>query len=109
MLFERVKGAKLVLRGKANSKASVALGMKVNKKLLTYYKETLVSDDGYVTFILPYSCYFNNGVISTGEFYNISLTSDETGRNIAGKVSIKEVDVTSGNQVATSSIFLFRG
>ena len=107
MLFERVKGAKLVLKGKPNTIASVNFGLKVNKKFFNYHKESKINENGYVTFILPYSCYYNNGIVSTGELFEISLISDETGRKKTGKVSIKEKDVIAGNQVATNSIILF--
>ena len=108
ILFERVPGAKLVLRGKPDSVAVVSLGFKVGNRFFNYRKEKKVSGSGYVCFNLPYSCYFNNGVVSTGELYDISLVSHETNKNSVGKVSIKEEDVISGNIVATSSIFIFK-
>ena len=108
MLFERVKGAKLVLKGKPNTVASINFGFKVNNMFFNYHKESTTNENGYVTFVLPYSCYYNNGIVSTGELFDISLISNETGRKIIGKVSIKENDVITGNQVATNSIILFK-
>ena len=108
MLFERVKGAKLVLKAKPSSMASVSLGIKLKKNFFTYRKESKVSDDGYVTFNLPYSCFFNNGTLSTRELYDISLVSCETGNRVVGKVSIKEKDVVEGNVVATNSVVIFK-
>ncbi|MBP5470268.1 MAG: hypothetical protein J6Z11_13600, partial [Candidatus Riflebacteria bacterium] len=108
MLFERVKGAKLVLKGKPNTEASINFGFKVNNKFINYHKESKTNENGYVTFVLPYSCYYNNGIVSTGELFDISLISNETGKKIIGKVSIKENDVITGNQVATNSIILFK-
>ncbi len=108
ILFERVKGAKLILEAKPNSTANISLGIKVRNKIFEYRKEAKVSENGYVSFIIPYSCYFNNGVVSTGEICNISLVSRETDKNISGKVSIKERDVILGNQIATKSILIFK-
>ena len=108
MLFERVPGAKLILHGRPDSVAVVSLGFKVGNRFFNYRKEKRVSDSGFVCFNLPYSCYFNNGIVSTGELYNISLVSHETNKNSVGKVSIKEEDVVSGNIVATSSIIIFK-
>ena len=108
MVFERVKGAKLVLQGKPNTMASVSLGIRLTKNNFNYQKELKVSDEGYVTFNLPYSCYYNNKIITTGELYDISLVSRETGRKVSGKVSVKEKDVIEGNYIATNSIILFK-
>ena len=108
ILFERVKGAKLVLEAKPNSTARISLGIKLKDKILEYRKEAKAAENGYVCFVIPYSCYFNNGIVSTGELCNISLVSRETDRNVSGKVSIKEEDVISGNQIATNSILIFK-
>ena len=108
ILFERVKGAKLLLEAKPNSTAYISLGIKVRNKMFEYYKEAKVDESGYVSFIIPYSCYFNNGVISTGEIYNISLVSRETGKNVSGKFSIKEKDVILGNQIDNKNILIFK-
>ena len=108
MLFERVKGAKLVLQAKPNSMATVTLKIRLKKNFFNYRKELKVPDDGYVTFNLPYSCYFNNGTFSTNELYDISLVSCETGKKVVGKVSIKEKDVVEGNVVATNSVVIFK-
>ena len=108
-LFERVPGAKLILSGKPNSDASVSLKIMVSgKRLFNYRQEKRVSDSGVVNFTLPYSCYFNNEVVATGEFYEISLVSHETNKKVVGKVSIKETDVVRGNLIATSSIIIFK-
>ena len=108
MLFEVVKGARLVLHGKPDSIASITLGMKIGNRFVTFRKETKVAENGYVTFILPYSCFYNNGIVFTGELYDISLVSHETNKRVKGRVAIKEADVIAGNQVATNSIFIFK-
>ncbi len=108
MIFERVKGAKLVLHAKPNTLATISFGLKVGMRFLNYRKETKVPENGYATLTVPYSCYFNNGIVSTGELCNISLVSHETNKMLTGKVSIKEADVIAGNQVATGSIVIFK-
>ena len=109
MLFERVPGAKLVLSGNPDSDASVTLKIVVGgKRVFNYRQEKRVPESGVATFILPYSCCFNNGVVFTGEFYDISLVSHETNKKVLGKVSIKESDIVRGNLVATSSIVIFK-
>ncbi|MBR4571574.1 MAG: hypothetical protein IKO19_13025 [Candidatus Riflebacteria bacterium] len=108
MLFEVVKGARLILKAQPNSTASISLHMRIGKKFGAYQKEVKVSEDGYVCFILPYSCYFNNGIVSTGELYDFFIVSHETGKRVKGRVSIKEADVIAGNQVATGSVVIFK-
>ena len=82
--------------------------MRIGKRFGAYQKEVKVSEDGYVCFILPYSCYFNNGIVSTGELYDFFIVSHETGKRVKGRVSIKEADVIAGNQVATGSVVIFK-
>ena len=108
LIFERVRGAKLTIKAKPNSNALVSLRFKVRGKLLTYFKVAKVSDDGYASFTLPYSSFFNNGIVHTEEFYNISLVSHETDKKVVGKVLVKEEDVIKGNEIATGSIIMFK-
>ncbi len=108
LLFERVKGAKLTIKAKPNSNALVSLRFNVRGRLLNYFKVAKVSEKGSACFTLPYSCYFNNRIVRTAELYNISFVSHETNKKIMGKVLVKEEDVIMGNEVATSSIFIFK-
>lgn len=108
VLFERVEGAKLYLNAKPDTEASVNLNLAVAGKRMKYNKTAIVPQSGVVCFTLPYSCYFNNGVVATDELYTISVVSRETEKKISGKVIVKEKDVIEGNQVATHSIRLFR-
>ena len=108
MFFEIVPGAKLVLQAKPETTANVSLTIRIGRKLLKYQKEKKVEENGLVSFLLPYSCSFNNGVVASIEFYDVSFVSHETNQKVVGKVSVKEADVIAGNTVATSSIFIFR-
>lgn len=107
MLFEAVEGAKLCLTAKANTKARVSLNLKIGEAFCSYSKEQVVSESGKICFTLPYSCYYNNGSVSTGEFYEVSLVSHETGKLISGKVNVREAEVSAGKRVATSGIIIF--
>lgn len=108
MLFEIVPGAKLVLQAKPNSIVNVSLTIKVGKRLLKYHKVKKVEEKGSVCFVLPYSCSFNNGVVTSMESYDVSFVSHETNKKVIGKVLVKEADVVAGNTVATSSILIFK-
>ncbi len=107
MLFERVDGAKVVLRGKPGTTAEMSLGINILNKYCVYKITQTVDNDGFARFNLPYSCWFNNGVVSTGELYEISIVPEGKHQPVTGKGRISEKDVIAGNQVATGAIIIF--
>lgn len=107
LLMERVDGAKVVLRGRPGTTAEMSIGVTILNKYCVYKNTQTVDNDGFVRFNLPYSCWFNNGVVSTGELYEISITPEGKNHPVTGKVRISEEAVMNGNQIATTTIILF--
>ena len=108
MIFERVPGAKLIFEAEPDTVVSVSIDLVVQKVLCTYRAEQTASADGIVEFTLPYSCFFNNNVVSTGELYTVEYIPRGKAMPTKAKVKVTEPLVTSGSIVPSSNIHTFK-
>lgn len=108
MIFERVPGAKLIFEAEPDTVVSVSIDLVVQKVLCTYRAEQTASADGIVEFTLPYSCFFNNNVVSTGELYTVEYIPRGKAMPNKAKVKVTEPLVISGSIVPSSNIHTFK-
>ncbi|EKD81274.1 MAG: hypothetical protein ACD_39C01882G0004 [uncultured bacterium] len=99
LVFEKVAGAKVVLKGDASTTCQISLELMIGANNYLYKKSVQTDSNGFVDIIVPYSTSHKGGRIETQPFYKISFYQD--GKFTKAKLHVAENDIIAGLDVST--------
>lgn len=104
LLFERVAGAKVIIKGDPLSTCQISLSLDIGANKSLYKKSVSTDKQGYAELVVPYSTSHKGGRIKSDEFYKVSYYQNS--RLVKASLIANEDDVLLGRDVSLNLMSL---